>query len=300
MYGEYEDDDERDDSGDDAKSDVDEKEDDAMSRNDKKTKNKKADIDVEAYLDEHPDIRQQMKETIPLGSIATDGDNDGSKKTSQRVDSSPKDGTKRTKKGQSSSSHRGTIGNGKKTREGQSAKKRKQKTRVRGGEKDDGKDDEQQTEKGGDENEEGDEKESGSDVDGSDADEGEEEDEESMAASAKTTETKGSKKKEKKDDTSSDESDDDDDDEMTKREKLMQEIKDYRKVIVNGPIPDIRFESRVLKRIRDFYADQYQTEFWVGILGMGYCMLIGRIADANERWDPLGKIFGFSLKLQGA
>lgn len=90
------------------------------------------------------------------------------------------------------------------------------------------------------------------------------------------------------------------DDEINTKEKLMASIKDMRKIVVNGPIPEIGMPVKLLLSIKGYYKEEYNKEFWLGVLSMAYCTIIGRIEALNEQFDPFGKIFHYSLKLKGA
>jgi len=93
-----------------------------------------------------------------------------------------------------------------------------------------------------------------------------------------------------------------DDDEVTSRQRLMGSIKELRKTIVEGPIPDINMPVDMLKKIKKYYVEQSYTEFWIYTLSIAYTEVIGVIERANTAFDPFGRMFGpnYSLRLEGA
>lgn len=89
--------------------------------------------------------------------------------------------------------------------------------------------------------------------------------------------------------------------EALEKMSLLEEIKEGASMGFMPPNPpSLNMPLKTLRQIKAFQDEMASRAIHVGLMGTGLVSLVGILETLNGRFDPIGKILGRGLKLQGA
>lgn len=93
----------------------------------------------------------------------------------------------------------------------------------------------------------------------------------------------------------------DEDDEMIEKMRLIEDIKDASRMGFMPPQPPhASMPIKLLRQLKQFQDEMAAQALMVGLMGQGLVSLVGVLEVLNGKFDPVKKVFGMGLKLQGA